>query len=459
MSEGLTVELRMRLSAADAHYGGSLVDGAHGLEIFGQIATELAVRTDGDEGLFAGYARVEFLAPMHAGDFVRATGTIVKMGNTSRTVDLELWKEITARTDVNDGGRPARRRRAGSGRRDARTASAGTCGSRRSRRRRPRSTPATRRTGSARASSRRTPRTRRRGPSRASRRAASSTAGRSAAVARRTTISASAIARIVGRLTGRRSRGRRPRPRAPSCGASKRLARGPRAACAIAARRAGSRASATRASARRAGCARRHEHRVLAVGHELGDAADAGRDDGQAERERLHERDRQALVVRGQAEHVERRHDPHRVGAEAEELEAVAEAEPVVLLARARARAGPGRRRRTARGRRASTTSRGGDEQVGVALGGPEVGHRTDQDLVVGDAEASRAASARCSPSRRISAASTPYRTTRVRARIRAGSDSRTAAETARWISDAPGGEPVGQAGQAARDSTRRCAP
>jgi 3-aminobutyryl-CoA ammonia-lyase len=53
--EGLNVELRMRLSAADAHYGGHLVDGAHGLEIFGDIVTELAIHTDGDEGLVAGY--------------------------------------------------------------------------------------------------------------------------------------------------------------------------------------------------------------------------------------------------------------------------------------------------------------------------------------------------------------------------------------------------------------------
>jgi 3-aminobutyryl-CoA ammonia-lyase len=100
--EGLKVELRMRLSAADAHYGGSLVDGAHGLEIFGDIVTELAIHTDGDEGLFAGYDRVEFLAPLHAGDFVRATGTISRMGNTSRLVDLELWKEIEARPDLSD---------------------------------------------------------------------------------------------------------------------------------------------------------------------------------------------------------------------------------------------------------------------------------------------------------------------------------------------------------------------
>jgi 3-aminobutyryl-CoA ammonia-lyase len=100
--EGMTAELRVRLSAADVHYGGNLVDGAHGLELFGDIVTELAIRTDGDEGLFAGYEKVEFLAPLYGGDFVRATGTIVRMGTTSRTVDLELWKEISARPDVSD---------------------------------------------------------------------------------------------------------------------------------------------------------------------------------------------------------------------------------------------------------------------------------------------------------------------------------------------------------------------
>src|SRR3954463_2239348 len=100
--EGLSVELRMRLSAADSHYGGNLVDGAHGLEIFGDIVTELAIHTDGDEGLFAGYESVEFLAPMHAGDFVRATGPPPERGNGSRTVDLELWKEIAARPYVSD---------------------------------------------------------------------------------------------------------------------------------------------------------------------------------------------------------------------------------------------------------------------------------------------------------------------------------------------------------------------
>ena len=100
--EGLSVELRVRLSAADVHYGGNLVAGAHGLEIFGDIVTELAIHTDGDEGLFAGYEKVEFLAPLFGGDFVRAKGTIVRMGNTSRTVELELWKEVVARPDLSD---------------------------------------------------------------------------------------------------------------------------------------------------------------------------------------------------------------------------------------------------------------------------------------------------------------------------------------------------------------------
>jgi 3-aminobutyryl-CoA ammonia-lyase len=87
--EGMTAELRVRLSAAD-------------LELFGDIVTELAIRTDGDEGLFAGYEKVEFLAPLYGGDFVRASGTIVRMGTTSRTVELEIWKEITARPEVSD---------------------------------------------------------------------------------------------------------------------------------------------------------------------------------------------------------------------------------------------------------------------------------------------------------------------------------------------------------------------
>ncbi len=82
------------MSQADAHYGGSLVDGARMLALFGDVATELLIRHDGDEGLFRAYDAVEFLAPVHAGDYVEATGEIVKVGSTSRAMRFEARKVI-----------------------------------------------------------------------------------------------------------------------------------------------------------------------------------------------------------------------------------------------------------------------------------------------------------------------------------------------------------------------------
>ena len=64
--------IRLRIAAHDAHYAGGLVDGAKLLQLFGDVATELLIRSDGDEGLFVAYDSVEFLAPVHAGDFIEA---------------------------------------------------------------------------------------------------------------------------------------------------------------------------------------------------------------------------------------------------------------------------------------------------------------------------------------------------------------------------------------------------
>ncbi|MFN7132381.1 MAG: hotdog domain-containing protein [Myxococcales bacterium] len=86
--------LRLRMSQADAHYGGNLVDGARMLALFGDVATELCIRHDGDEGLFRAYDAVEFLAPVYAGDFVEAEGEIVAVGNTSRKMRFEARKVI-----------------------------------------------------------------------------------------------------------------------------------------------------------------------------------------------------------------------------------------------------------------------------------------------------------------------------------------------------------------------------
>ncbi len=96
------VTIRLRLSQADAHYGGNLVDGARLLALFGDVATELLVRLDGDEGLFRAYDAVEFLAPVFAGDYVEASGEIVKVGKTSRAMRFEARKVIRPRPDVGE---------------------------------------------------------------------------------------------------------------------------------------------------------------------------------------------------------------------------------------------------------------------------------------------------------------------------------------------------------------------
>jgi len=90
----ITSLIRLRIAAHDAHYAGGLVDGAKMLHLFGDVATELLIRSDGDEGLFVAYDSVEFLAPVYAGDYIEATGRIVSLGKTSRKMVFEARKVI-----------------------------------------------------------------------------------------------------------------------------------------------------------------------------------------------------------------------------------------------------------------------------------------------------------------------------------------------------------------------------
>ena len=94
--------IRLRMSSHDAHYGGNLVDGARMLQLFGDVATELLIIHDGDEGLFAGYDKIEFLAPVYAGDYIEATGEIVSVGNSSRKMTFEAKKVIKPSPDISD---------------------------------------------------------------------------------------------------------------------------------------------------------------------------------------------------------------------------------------------------------------------------------------------------------------------------------------------------------------------
>lgn len=101
MEEKKTSMIRLRMSSQDAHYGGNLVDGAHMLALFGDVATELLIMQDGDEGLFCAYDNVEFLAPVYAGDYIEAVGEITKVGNTSRKMVFEARKIIIPRPDIS----------------------------------------------------------------------------------------------------------------------------------------------------------------------------------------------------------------------------------------------------------------------------------------------------------------------------------------------------------------------
>jgi 3-aminobutyryl-CoA ammonia-lyase len=106
---GTTVVHRRYVSYAEAHYAGNLVDGAWGLGLFGDVATEMCIRTDGDEGLFASYSDVQFRAPVRAGDVVEASATLTRVGRRSRELSFEL------RVGLGDRGvgRPGARRAAG----------------------------------------------------------------------------------------------------------------------------------------------------------------------------------------------------------------------------------------------------------------------------------------------------------------------------------------------------------
>ncbi len=101
---GLRVTHRRYVPYAHAHYAGHLVDGAYVLGLFGDVATEVCIRTDGDEGLFAAYAEVQFRAPVQAGDVLEVTATVTRLGTRSR--DLDLAARVICRGQRGEPGDP-----------------------------------------------------------------------------------------------------------------------------------------------------------------------------------------------------------------------------------------------------------------------------------------------------------------------------------------------------------------
>jgi 3-aminobutyryl-CoA ammonia-lyase len=87
---GMTVVHRRYVPYSHAHYAGNLVDGAYSLGLFGDVATEMCIRTDGDEGLFASYSDVQFRAPVRAGDVLEITCELVRVGTRSRVMEFAV---------------------------------------------------------------------------------------------------------------------------------------------------------------------------------------------------------------------------------------------------------------------------------------------------------------------------------------------------------------------------------
>jgi 3-aminobutyryl-CoA ammonia-lyase len=99
MSLGTTVVHRRYVPYSHAHYAGNLVDGAYALALFGDVATEVCIRTDADEGLFAGYSDVRFVAPIRAGDVLEVTASVTRVGNRSRTLEFSCAVVCRGRPD------------------------------------------------------------------------------------------------------------------------------------------------------------------------------------------------------------------------------------------------------------------------------------------------------------------------------------------------------------------------
>lgn len=100
----LRSELKLRLGPSDARYEGGLVSGGRLMELFGDVATELSIRMDGNEGLFRAYSDVEFLAPVRTGDFLEVRGRVVKVNRSSRECEFDAYKVIAAPGENGRGG-------------------------------------------------------------------------------------------------------------------------------------------------------------------------------------------------------------------------------------------------------------------------------------------------------------------------------------------------------------------
>lgn len=84
----------VRMSSRDAHYGGGIVAGARILELFGDAATGLTAVADANEGLLQSWENVEFVQPVHPGDFIQVEAKVVKKTRMRRFIDVAAFRLV-----------------------------------------------------------------------------------------------------------------------------------------------------------------------------------------------------------------------------------------------------------------------------------------------------------------------------------------------------------------------------
>ncbi|MFO0996305.1 MAG: hotdog fold domain-containing protein [Alphaproteobacteria bacterium] len=86
-----------------SHYRDDLISIGVITELFGMAGGKLAYMLDGDAGLMLQFEKLEFLAPVYDGDYVRATARLTAVGRSSRRRSYEA--HVVART-VGVGPKP-----------------------------------------------------------------------------------------------------------------------------------------------------------------------------------------------------------------------------------------------------------------------------------------------------------------------------------------------------------------
>lgn len=90
-----TSVLSLKITTADGANQEGVISVGRQFDFWGDAETEIMILNDGDESLCLGYNDVHFYEDIYVGDQIEFKATLIKKGNTSRTLKLETFKIAT----------------------------------------------------------------------------------------------------------------------------------------------------------------------------------------------------------------------------------------------------------------------------------------------------------------------------------------------------------------------------